>query len=788
MTGLLVEKPSRNARQNAAKRNELSGHSKPFGRLAARRKKMTKQISLCHWGAFEAEVSNGRLVATAPMQDSGADPDMIGALPQLVYSDKRIHQPHIRQGWLQDRALSDGAGRGRERMVPVSWELALKIVSEELDRVRMDHGHRAIFAGSYGWSSAGRFHHARSQVRRFFGAFGGFTDQTGNYSWGAAQIILQHVLGSHEAVSGAATSWDSIAGNTDAFVAFGGLNPKNWRVTSGGAGFHHMPAHVQKASEQGTKFVVISPMADDIPPGLAADWIAPRPGTDTAIILGLCHEMLRRGRADHRFLRQFCAGSDTLIAYLNGETDQQPKSLNWAAGIADVPVEALTGLADVIETGRVMLSASWSLQRAHHGEQTHWALIALAAMLGQIGLPGGGFTFGYGSLNAVGQGARKGLVPSLPSLGNKAGMSIPVARFADMLEHPGAAIPFNGHQITFPDTKLIYWAGGNPFHHAQDLFRLDRLWAKPQTIIVHEQFWTATAQRADIVLPATTTLERSDIGGSSRDPHVFYMPKLIDPVGQARNDFEIFSDLAGLLGFKSAFTEARDEAAWLRHLWSGTEAKAKVQGLCAPSFDELVRKQIWHVPLPDKPEVYLSEFRQNRIESPLLTDSGKIELASTRIASFQYENFAGHPAWSAPSEWLGDAAPDELALLTRQPAKFLHSQLGQTQLAKDHPPIVCMHPFEADQRGLKEKDLVRVSSPRGACLAQVARMDTCRHGIAVMETGPWYEGNDAGMDHGGNPNAMTLDIGTSPLSQATSAQTCLVMIEPYTKEQQEQTR
>ncbi len=746
---------------------------------------MTNPISLCHWGAFEADVSNGRLISAVPLQDSGADADMIGALPQLVYSDKRLDRPHIREGWLRDRKLSKGSMRGHERMVPVSWDLALTLVAEELDRVRTDHGHKALFAGSYGWSSAGRFHHARSQVRRFFGAFGGYTDQVSNYSWGAAQFILQHVLGSSDAVSGAATSWDSIIGNTDTFIAFGGLNPKNWRVTSGGAGFHHMPAHIQQASDQGTKFIVVSPVADDIPPGLDAEWIAPRPGSDTAIMLGLCHEMLRRGRADHGFMERFCVGSDTLIAYLNGETDQQPKSLNWASDIADVPLETLMQLADTIEPGRVMLTASWSLQRAHHGEQTHWALIALAAMLGQIGLPGGGFTFGYGSLNAVGENARKGLMPSLPTLGNEAGMAIPVARFVDMLERPGTSIPFNGQEITFPDTKLIYWAGGNPFHHAQDLFRLERLWARPETIIVNEQFWTATAQRADIVLPATTSLERSDIGGTSRDPHVFYMQKLIDPVGQARNDFDIFADLARRLNFEEAFTEARDETAWLRHLWSKSEAKAAAQGLSAPTFDELVHKQVWQVPLPDEPEIYLSGFRQDPIEHPLPTDSGKIELASARIAAFQYEDFAGHAAWYKPAEWIGDAAPDALALLTRQPAKFLHSQLGQTYLAKDHPPKVCMHPFEADQRGFKDKDLVRVSSPRGACLAQVARMETCRRGIAVMETGPWYQGNEAGMDRGGNPNAVTLDIGTSPLSQATSAQTCLVTIERYTEDEQE---
>lgn len=736
---------------------------------------MAKPVSLCHWGAFVADLSDGRLIAASPWPGSGADADMIGALPDLVYSDKRVDRPHVREGWLRDRTRSDGATRGHDRMVPIGWDQALDLVAGELLRIRDEHGHPSLFAGSYGWSSAGRFHHARSQVRRFFGTFGGFTDQTGNYSWGAAQIILQHVLGGHEAVSGAATSWDSIAGNTDTLVAFGGLNPKNWRVTSGGAGYHHMPRHIDRARQGGTRFVVISPVADDIPPGIEADWIAPRPGSDTAIMLGLCHDMLRRNRADRDFLDRYCHGSDTLVSYLRGTDDGLEKSLAWAAGIADVPVEALAALSDRIATGRVMLTASWSLQRAHHGEQTHWALIALAAMLGQIGLPGGGFTFGYGSLNAVGQGARKGLVPGLPIPDNPAGMAIPVARLADMLENPGKTIAFNGGQVTYPDAKLVYWAGGNPFHHAQDLFRLERLWARPETIVVHEQFWTATARRADLVLPATTSLERSDIGGSSRDPHVFFMPKLIDPVGQARNDFDIFCDIAELAGCADAFKQGRNETAWLRHLWHTTEEKATAQGITAPDFEALRQMNVWRVPPPEKPEIYLEAFRQDPVVNPLTTPSGKIELGSHRIASFGYADMPGHPAWMAPAEWLGNAPENALALLTRQPQKFLHSQLGQTSLAT--APTISVHPGEMAVRRLSDGDLVSVASPRGACLARIRSSQTCRPGVAIMETGPWFEGGLSGVDRGGNPNAVTLDIATSTLSQATAAQTCLVTIE-----------
>ncbi|MEO1578207.1 MAG: molybdopterin-dependent oxidoreductase [Pseudomonadota bacterium] len=735
-----------------------------------------KPVSLCHWGAFEAEVADGRLIAATPWPGSEASAEMIGALPELVYSDTRILRPHIRKSWLDHGHRAGGAGRGHEEMVPVDWDTALGLVAGEIARVRDEYGHRSLFAGSYGWSSAGRFHHARSQIRRFYGAVGGFTDQTGNYSWGAAEVILEEVLGSSDAVRGAATAWETIIAETDTIVAFGGLNPKNWNVTSGGAGHHHMPDHVRAAAKAGTQFTILSPFADDIPAGLEADWIAPRPGSDTAIMLALAQEMVRRGRADRAFLERYTSGAETYLAYLDGTADGVEKTLPWAAEIADVPLGALETLADRIATGRVMLTAAWSLQRAQYGEMTYWALIGLAAVLGQIGLPGGGFGFGYGSLNAVGHGATKGLVPSLSGLGNEMGIRIPVARLADMLETPGKEIPFRGGTVALPHVRLIHWAGGNPFHHAQDLFRLDRLWQRPETIIIHEQFWTATAQRADIVLPATTSLERCDIGGSSRDRHVFYMPRLVAPVGEARNDFDIFCALAQRLGLGATFTEGLDEIGWLQRLWAGSMATARNRAMDAPDFEALREMNVWTVPAPPTSEILLDAYRRDPGAAPLPTPSGRIELTSSRIKGYALPDMPAHPAWQHPDLWIGDAAPGTFALLSRQPRHFLHSQLAQTSLARE--PEIMLHEDDAAALGLTDGAQVRVASDHGACLARLRSTKACRRGVAAMETGPWFRGQD-GFDPGGNPNTLTPDIPTSTLSQATAAQSCLVRVTTF---------
>ena len=141
-----------------------------------------------------------------------------------------------------------------------------------------------------------------------------------------------------------------------------------------------------------------------------------------------------------------------------------------------------------------------------------------------------------------------------------------------------------GETRTYPDTRLIYWAGGNPFHHHQDLNRLRAAFRKPDTVIVHECHWTSTARHADIVLPATTTLERNDIGGSSREPYLMAMHKVVEPVDGARNDFDIFADLAERLGDREVFTEGRDEEGWIRHAYDQTVAVMAERGTTMPLF------------------------------------------------------------------------------------------------------------------------------------------------------------------------------------------------------------
>ena len=177
---------------------------------------MTANANLTHshWGAFHAEVEGGKLVRVRPFARDPHPSPMIESWPAMVEAPTRIRQPMVREGYRRDGLGSDRTRRGAEPFVPVSWDEALDLVAKALSETRTRHGDSSIFGGSYGWSSAGRLHHARTLVRRFLFASGGCVDQVTNYSWGAAQMLLPHLVGSFDSVTGKVTSWRSVVRNT----------------------------------------------------------------------------------------------------------------------------------------------------------------------------------------------------------------------------------------------------------------------------------------------------------------------------------------------------------------------------------------------------------------------------------------------------------------------------------------------------------------------------------------------------------------------------------------------
>ncbi|GAA3464419.1 molybdopterin-dependent oxidoreductase [Saccharothrix longispora] len=481
---------------------------------------MERRMSIAtHWGSFVAVVDSGRLVRIEPRHDDPAPSPIGPGMVTAAEDSARVLRPAVRKGWLDGEPRAHGAARGADAFVEVSWDQAITLVSDELRRVRSRYGDSAVFGGSYGWASAGRFHHAQGQLHRFLALGGGYTDSRNTYSTAALEVILPHVIGGHPwSYQSRMPMWDEIAENCELVVAFGGLALKNSQINPGGLARHRTRDLQRRCREAGVRFVNVSPIRGDVAGFLDAEWLPVIPNTDTAAMLGIAHTMLVNGWHDEDFLRRCCVGFDRFASYLLGELDGIAKDAAWAARITGIGRDAITDLARRLTTHRSLIMVNYAVQRADHGEQPIWMSVVLAAMAGSMGRPGCGWGAGYATMDATGVARGRAFVATVPEVPNPVPDFIPVARIADALLRPGEVIDYDGGRLTLPELRLVYWCGENPFHHHQDLHRLTRAWQVPDTVVVHEAWWNTSAKFADIVLPVATSLERDDFAAGFSDP------------------------------------------------------------------------------------------------------------------------------------------------------------------------------------------------------------------------------------------------------------------------------
>jgi len=707
------------------------------------------------------------------------DPSPVGlAYLDLARHPARILQPMVRRGWLNG---DGGAARGEDLYEPLTADQAAELVSAELRRVRTEYGNQGIFGGSYGWASAGRFHHAQSQLKRFLNCAGGFVSARNTYSYGTAKVLIPHVLGQEfSEPDGLCPSWDQICANAKFFLAFGGLRRSNAQVEAGGTGQHHVAGWIKTFRDAGGEMLTLSPDASDAPAGRH---MFIKPGSDTAAMLAMAKTLLDENLADMRFLERCTMGAEHFIAYLHGRTDGIAKTAEWAAGATGIAAEDLKALARRLAASPSLINLSWSLQRARFGEQPYWAAIALAACVGQMGQPGTGLALGLGAVSSCGQPNRRLRGPSLPQGHNAVAEFIPVARITDMLERPGDELAYNGEKIRLPAIRLVWWAGGNPFHHHQDLNRLARAWKRPDTVIVLDNVWTATARHADIVLPSAMPFERNDIAASSRDNWIAFSKQVLPPPEGVETDHQVLARIAEKLGFRAQFTENLDELGWLRRLYAGYRTEFPE----LPDWDAFREAGFARLD-PDEtapvPAVPLAEFVKEPDHFPLSTPSGRIELYSEVIAGMHYDDCPAHPAFLEEPRGTADAL--SLTLLSPQPATRLHSQLDGAAPARDSrrdgiEPI-RVHPSDILAAGLQDGEIVEARNERGAVIVRVMADSNLMPGTASLPTGGWYrpvkDKDGSPIDLGGNPNTLTADCGSSRLSQGASANHPRIRLQP----------
>jgi len=753
-----------------------------------------------HWGGFLAKVKGGRFVEAVPFEKDPFPTSLVKAMPDYVYSPSRVKYPMVRAGFLKDGYKSDTSERGMGKFVRVSWDKALDLVAGELKRVKEQYGVAGIYGGNPGWRKVGKLHNSSAALGRLLNLHGGCTRGSGDYSTGAGQVLLPYVIGNSE-VYAQQTVWPVVIESSDLVVIWGA----DLKTTDGmgwGLPDHGGQVGLEALKKSGKKVIIIDPCLTDTAEALNAEVIMPRPGSDVAMMLGVAHTLYTQNLYDKEFLDEYTVGFDKFKAYLMGESDGQAKTPEWASALCEVDAGVIKGLALKMAKGRTMIMGGWSIQRADHGEQPYFMIVTLASMLGQIGLPGGGFGLAY---HYDGAGSPQSVMPSYGSgLGGLSAGSapknmpptFPVARISDALLNPGGTVDFNGGKVTYPDIKLIYWTAGNPLHHQQDRNKLVKAWQKPETIIVHEMFWTATAKFADIVLPTATTFEQDDIEGLGDYSARFIYPihKVIDPLFESKPTFDICAAIAERLGYGLKYTEGKSNLDWIESFYNAAVKQAETKKIKIPDF-----KTFWEggsyvefdVPEGAKKWVRHAEYREDPLLEPLGTATGKIELYCKAIEKMGYDDCPPHATWIEPIEWLGSKKAKQypLHMLSPHPKDRLHSQanhvasLRKRYTIQDREPI-WMNTEDAGARGIKHGDLVRVFNDRGEVLAGAYVTDRLRPGVVRLREGGWYDPKEPGKAGSlckyGHVNVLTIDKGSSKLAQGNIANTALVQVEKFT--------
>ena len=220
---------------------------------------------------------------------------------------------------------------------------AARLVAGEIERYAAAF-QRGDLRRPYGWASAGRFHHAQGQLKRFLNLCGGFVASVNTYSYGAATVLLPHVIGTgFRGATDTAPSWDQIVANARLLICFGGLRLSNAQVEAGGTGQHRAEAWLERALAAGTRVVIVSPSGNDAPPHTSGrvDHIPIRPNTDCAVMLAMAQTLWAEQRHAAGFLARHTTGFEEFAAYLDGRTDGIVKDAEWAQGISGVPADTI---------------------------------------------------------------------------------------------------------------------------------------------------------------------------------------------------------------------------------------------------------------------------------------------------------------------------------------------------------------------------------------------------------------------------------------------------------------
>ncbi len=747
--------------------------------------RMEKIPHASHFGPFHAHVRDGKIVDITSQLDSDANPTvMVKGLADRVITNSRVKYPVVRKSYLEGKGRGDL--RGQEEFVRVSWEEALDLTAKAIKKVQKSGGNQALYNSAYsGWAHPGAFK-PNAMAGRFFNQIGGAVGTAGEYSNGAAGPTNPIIVGDMEVYS-IQTAHEQIIENTKVMILWGADVYKTNRIGWAVPNHRNIDAY-EEYKKAGIKFISIDPIYTKSAQEFNADWVKVRPGSDVALMLGMMNYLYKSKKYDDKFIKKYTYGFDKFLPYLLGKSDGVDKSVEWASKLSEVPTSKIKELAEIMVSNRTFIAGNWAMQRAHHGEQVDWTLITLASMIGQIGLPGGGFGFSMHYAGGGDASSGKATVGGMSQGGgNKVNLNIPASRMSDLINNPGKKVTYKGKEIIYPKVEFMLCTGSSPIGHQPNVNELVEAMKTLDTIVTVDPWWTPTAKMSDIVLPATTTLERDDItsGMSYSQDRIFAMKKVVEPKYESRDDYIIFAQLAARFGKEKKFTRGRTALEWIERLYKRSYAAKEMK----ISFEDFWKVGVIKYDIPDSARKYVRHeaFRKDPVNNKLKTETGKIQIYSDKFASFGHDDFKGHPFWMEPAEWLGNkklVSKYPLHLVSPHPTYRVHSQLDNTWVQSVHKvqgrEPIRISPNDAKKFGVKDGEIVEVFNDRGSLLAGVVVTNTIRDGVVAIEEGAWYSPENptkkGSRCNSGQANLLTSSRPTSSMAQATTANTCLVSI------------
>ena len=666
--------------------------------------------------ALLTTVENGRAIEVRGAPDHPATAGVlctkVARYLDRTYSDQRLLHPMKRVG-----------KKGEGRFARISWDEALETIATRFAEIaRSADGPQAIVPYSYAGTMG--LLQGSSMDRRFFHRLGAsLLDRTicasaGKAGWGAA--------------IGASVGMDVEQFENSRLIVIWGSNA----VTSN----LHFWTRAQEAKRRGAKLIAIDPYRS-VTAEKCHEHIALLPGTDGALALGVMHVLIAEELLDRDYIDRYTLGFTELVARA---AEWSPQRVAQTCGIEAAQV---TGLARDLGTIKpAAIRVNYGMQRVRGGGNAVRAIACLPALVGAWRHPAGGALLSSSGTFPVDQAAleRPDLIAGAPRTINMSAIGDALLDAAD------------------PPIKAIYVYNSNPVAVAPESSKVRRGFARDDLfVVVHEIFQTDTADFADILLPATTQLEQTDVHLSYGHLYAVANNPAIAPLGEALPNTEVFRRLAARMGFSEpCFADSDDAMA--RQAWRRTDPRA-----AALDWDALKKDGWRRLALP----AIHAPFAQGNYP----TASGKCEFWSATQQALGEDPL---PAYLPPRESAA-SNPDlaktyPLAFISPPARNFLNSSFANLPqfVAEEKTPKLDLHPLDAAARGLNEGDVVRIRNDRGSFTAALRVTDRARPGVAVAPSIWWQKLAPDGR----NANAVTSQALTD-MGRAATFYDCLVEVE-----------